>query len=489
MIIQSCNIKINTLNTQQLCCILKEWDDFLSPNLNSYVKNLNEYADKICKNAEIIEAYNPEGVLLGLLCIYLNQDIGFITHFVVQPEYQSQGIGTKLIQTAENMALERKIGKIRLECFKSNKQGVNFYVKNSYKGTVVSSEKILFEKILKAKIHPLVSICCATYNHKKYIGECLKRIISQKTNFNFEVLINDDASSDGTQEIIREYENNYPSIIKPIYQLENQYSKKNLISKTFQFPRAEGKYIALCDGDDYWCDEYKLQKQVDFLESHPDYVLCYHPAKMIYEDKSSPPVIIGKSKYKNPQPYYNLIKCNNIPASSVVYRAEYLKSELKDYPTDIYPGDWYTHITVSRHGKIGYLPDVMYVYRWHSQGISHTISDNPTEEIHLKYGIKEVNFSYLVWNKIKDLFPQYYKDVFINVLRDVYFAYLKNNKFNELEILQNKYSEYFKDIELNIGINKHSKKHKKYKKLFNIFLFISIILFCISLILLLVLIL
>lgn len=332
----------------------------------------------------------------------------------------------------------------------------------------------------------LVQIEVMTYNQAKYINQCLDGILMQKTNFKYEIVLHDDASTDGTTEIIKEYEKKYPGIINPIYQKENQFSKNIYINKTYNYPRVRAKYLAVCEGDDYWCDEYKLQKQVDFMESHPDYALCYHPAKMIYEDESHKPIIIGESKHKNPQPYYNLLKGNYIPANSVMYRTKYLKQELLDYPECIYPGDWYNHIVVSNHGKIGYLPDVMYVYRWHSQGISHTTSDNPVEEIHLKYGVKEVNFYFAVWNKIKKQFPQYYKELFIPTLRDVYYTYLKHNKFDELNILQQNYTEYFKDIEINTGINKYRKKYKKYKKLFNIFLLISIILFCISLILLLI---
>ena len=95
----------------------------------------------------------------------------------------------------------------------------------------------------------------------------------QKTDFPFEILIHDDASTDGTADIIREYEAKYPDIIKPIYQTENQYSKGIKVSQVYQFPRAKGKYIALCEGDDYWTDPYKLQKQVDFRsESRIHYV-------------------------------------------------------------------------------------------------------------------------------------------------------------------------------------------------------------------------
>jgi len=97
----------------------------------------------------------------------------------------------------------------------------------------------------------------------------------QKTNFPVEILIHDDASTDGTADIIREYEAQYPDIIKPIYQTENQYSKGIKISQVYQFPRAKGKYIALCEGDDYWIDPYKLQKQVDFLEANPEYGMVH----------------------------------------------------------------------------------------------------------------------------------------------------------------------------------------------------------------------
>lgn len=119
-----------------------------------------------------------------------------------------------------------------------------------------------------------VSIICNTYNHEKYIRDALEGFVMQKTTFPFEVLVHDDASTDHTADIIREYEEKYPDIIKPIYQTENQYSKKVGINKTFQKPRVKGKYVAFCEGDDYWIDSLKLQKQYDFMETHEDYSLC-----------------------------------------------------------------------------------------------------------------------------------------------------------------------------------------------------------------------
>ncbi len=128
-----------------------------------------------------------------------------------------------------------------------------------------------------------VSVLCTAYNHEKYIRQCLDGFVSQKTDFAFEVLINDDASTDNTAKIIREYEEKYPEIIKPVYQTENQHSQKIKITSDILFPRAKGKFIALCEGDDYWIDDYKLQKQVDALETHPDCFMCTHITQRVSE--------------------------------------------------------------------------------------------------------------------------------------------------------------------------------------------------------------
>src|SRR5690606_24868156 len=115
---------------------------------------------------------------------------------------------------------------------------------------------------------PLVSICCITYNHVKYIRQCLDGFLIQKTNFSYEIIVHDDASTDGTAEIIKEYVKRFPNIFIPICQTENQHSKgiRGVFAK-FVFPKSNGKYIAMCEGDDYWTDPLKLQKQVDILES------------------------------------------------------------------------------------------------------------------------------------------------------------------------------------------------------------------------------
>lgn len=123
---------------------------------------------------------------------------------------------------------------------------------------------------------PLVSVCCITYNHEAYVEQALESFLMQETDFPFEILIHDDASTDGTASVVRNYEKLYPQIVKAIYQSENQYSKEGgFINVKYNFFRAKGNYIALCEGDDYWTDKTKLQKQVLFLEGHPDYVITY----------------------------------------------------------------------------------------------------------------------------------------------------------------------------------------------------------------------
>lgn len=142
----------------------------------------------------------------------------------------------------------------------------------------------IFDHELSSSKVPLVSIMCITFNHANFIRETLNGFIIQKTNFPVEIIIHDDASQDGTQDIIKEYEALYPNIIKPIYQSENQYSKKVDFGKEFIFPQIRGKYIATCEGDDYWTDRLKLQKQVDFLEQNNEYGLVYTDIDRINQD-------------------------------------------------------------------------------------------------------------------------------------------------------------------------------------------------------------
>lgn len=218
---------------------------------------------------------------------------------------------------------------------------------------------------------PLVSICCLTYNHEHYIRDAINGFLLQKTTFPFEILIHDDASTDNTAEIIREYEAKYPDIIKPIYQTENQYSKGIGISKGFQFPRVKGKYIALCEGDDYWTDANKLQKQVDLMQRYPQCNISFHPALEKYADGSHEDQII--CKYSLNEQIYSpeevIIRGGGfMPTASLMFKYETVIKMLEfyDYVNFLPIGDFFVKVIGSSPSGAIYYPEIQCVYRRNS---------------------------------------------------------------------------------------------------------------------------
>lgn len=223
---------------------------------------------------------------------------------------------------------------------------------------------------------PLLSIITLVYNHEKYLKDCLNGFVKQSVNFPFEVIIHDDASTDNSRKIIEEYASRYPTIFIPIYQDYNQFSHGVKIGKVFMYPRARGKYIALCEGDDYWTDPYKLQKQVDFLENNPDYSMCFHAATEIWEDypeKNGVFSNIQNRDYVSTEIFNHWI----IPTASTVFRKEVIDSKFYNENissnTKIAFGDIALFITCSQFGKIRGFSDVMSVYRRHSQGMTQQL--------------------------------------------------------------------------------------------------------------------
>lgn len=213
----------------------------------------------------------------------------------------------------------------------------------------------------------MVSIVCTAYNHEPYIRDCLEGFVNQKTNFKFEVIIHDDASTDKTADIIREYEAKYPDIIKPIYQTENQHSQGIKFGEKYIYPKLRGKYAAFCEGDDYWCDNNKLQKQFDFLESHPEYSFCVHNSyKLNCTDGTK--TEICKLKEDNDITLEDIVMRMGelFQTSSFFYKTEYyllpdsfIVSGFSDYQKAIY---------LALNGKIRYFKDIMSTYRYLSNG-------------------------------------------------------------------------------------------------------------------------
>lgn len=251
------------------------------------------------------------------------------------------------------------------------------------------------------KDNMMVSISCTTYNHVAYIHQCLDGFLMQKCNFNYEILIHDDASTDGTIDIIKEYQEKYPEIIKPYIQKENQWSQgvRGMNAK-YNFSRAKGKYIAMCEGDDYWTDPLKLQKQVDFLEANEDCSLVYHRVQ-IYdeEEKFFSEEILNKSLTIQKRTIEELaLKGNFIHTPSVLFRNNLI---LPERLFKLTVGDYVLWFLNGEKGKLGYLPDQMAVYRF---------SEKST------WGKKSDYYRIFNWLKVLSSLKQYSKNIIIKEL-------------------------------------------------------------------------
>lgn len=214
-----------------------------------------------------------------------------------------------------------------------------------------------------------VSIYCMTFNHADYVHEALEGMLIQETNFAYEILIHDDASTDGTREIIESYVERFPRLIKPIYQVENQYSKGVKVAN-LNIERVKGKYIAQCEGDDFWFNPVKLQMQYDFMENNPEISVSGHSVMNIESDgrviDSCSPCIDYDLDISKEQMVYGF----NLPSKSMMWRSSI------PHPADPMPrGDTFRLAYYSNFGKAYCFKTVMGVYRCHSGGIWSGLSE------------------------------------------------------------------------------------------------------------------
>lgn len=211
----------------------------------------------------------------------------------------------------------------------------------------------------------LLSVCVRTHNQERFIGEALDRVLRQHTIFPFEIIISDDASSDGTVAILKEYQKQYPDKIRLLLSDANIGGPENL-KRVIEASKA--KYVTCLDGDDFYTDDYKLQKQVDILESHPEYAACFH--NTWYADEN------GQLKGLFNRPDFHAVHDARefirerwfVPIHSAVLRREYI--EFPDWYNTVMNDDYVVHLSVAKHGPYYYMPDVMVAYRRHMQNIS-----------------------------------------------------------------------------------------------------------------------
>lgn len=243
----------------------------------------------------------------------------------------------------------------------------------------------------------MVTIRCITYNHEPYIRQCLEGFVMQKTNFRFEAIVHDDASTDGTAAIIEEYAKKYPDIIKPIFETENQYSKRDGSIRRIMNEHTHGKYVAMCEGDDYWIDPLKLQKQVDFLENHNDYGLIYTNVDFYYQDQNTyKKKYLTLCKIKQPNNFEDhLINPGYIAPCTWLYRQKYAFLQRRAYIDGTYP----LALDVFADSDIYFMDNSTAVYRVLNESASH--SKSLQKRYNFGIGVFKIQMDYIEKYRMK----------------------------------------------------------------------------------------
>ena len=238
-----------------------------------------------------------------------------------------------------------------------------------------------------------VSICCFTYNQESYISQTIESFLEQKTNFPYEILIHDDCSTDGTIDILKKYEKEYPDLIKVYYEKENQFSKGN-DKKVFTdlFKKSNGKYIAICEGDDYWCNENKLQKQYELMEKNPTCSVVVHGCFLL--DDLTGNIIKKNQPYKGSR-FYSVEEVIIGDGGLFATNSMFFKKELvTEFPKFIQVSpviDFPLMIHLSLEGKVYYLDEYLSVYRENAKGSWTSKQNNPNDVLTIIEKRKKLN--------------------------------------------------------------------------------------------------
>jgi len=210
-----------------------------------------------------------------------------------------------------------------------------------------------------------VSVLMITYNHEKFVAQAIDSILMQKVDFDYEVVIGEDCSTDNTREIVIDYKRKFPDRIRLLLHQNNLGGRKNFAQA---LKTCRGEYIAMLEGDDYWTSPHKLQKQVDFLDSHPECAICFHSVRELYEDGSRTSWIFLPPGKKEIYTLEDLLERNLMATLSMMFRNG-LFGELPTWFYGTRMGDWPLNILNAQYGKIGYIDEVMGVYRVHNGGV------------------------------------------------------------------------------------------------------------------------
>lgn len=210
-----------------------------------------------------------------------------------------------------------------------------------------------------------VSVLMITYNHAPFIAEALDSVLMQEVNFEYDIVIGEDFSTDSTRSILLEYKNRYPDKISLILHGHNVGMHKNYEAV---LTACKGEYIAVLEGDDYWTSKCKLQKQVDLMDCNPAFSECFHKVKTIYQESNKEPHEFPAGLRKTAFNLYDVLRNNFIPTPSMLFRKTAVP-QLPDAFHRMTNPDWMLHVMCAENGEIGFINEVMGVYRVHSGGV------------------------------------------------------------------------------------------------------------------------
>lgn len=216
---------------------------------------------------------------------------------------------------------------------------------------------------IKRPNSPVVSVMMTTYNHEPFIAQAVESILAQRVKFTYEIVIGEDCSTDSTGEILATYTRKHPRAIRLLARETNWGRRRNYLDT---FHSCKGKYIAILEGDDFWTSPYKLERQVDFLETHSDHTICFHPAVKYFEQEDRE-VHFFPPDEKTSYTLNDLLKRNFIATCTVMFR-NHLFADFPDWFHHVPAGDWPLHILNAQHGDIGFIPEIMAVHRIHAGG-------------------------------------------------------------------------------------------------------------------------
>lgn len=319
----------------------------------------------------------------------------------------------------------------------------------------------------------VVDVIMLTYNHENFIAQAIEGVLMQQAGFDIKLYIADDASTDRTSEICKGYADKYPDRVNHIWNKKNLGAMTNLVNV---FALCQSRYIALCDGDDYWTDPHKLQKQVDFLEANPGYAICFHAVDVLHKEVLKPS-ILNRSDKEETYTILDLAEMNLMQTPSVVFR----NGLFKNFPVwfnESPVGDYIMHLLNAKNGLIKYLPEIMAVYRVHDTGMwgQYGIDINYPKWLWVLNKLLMEDFEKEVLDKIFAQKNKYFFEYFqllllkrqYSLIKETYHKYYHDIRFSEVDMLIDLFTKRLFEQQKEIDEIKSRKFYKLAGKLSNV---------------------